>query len=311
MQVVNGDLTIRKKRIYFGDRTHSLKYDYSPDEFCFYTGVSSYLCIGNPGITTNGINANGDAIIKGDLVVDGTITSPNGFDSLWEQIGDDIYNKNLDGSVGIGLTNPSEDYNLHVSGAINSNALFINDVNIEEIFDTIQVENRKIQFNEFLSLDGLGADIEMIGLYATQGVTFGYTNTSTENTIFLSSALVSIVANGAFSVEDYANASGPLGNGINMYYTSNGTRQYVIGNELNVNNIKKNYDWNSFTDDVKITDLGTGSEIYNVNINFRDNGSYIILREGETFVVELNDNFSTLTSQRLQIHGFLYPNSYI
>ena len=58
-----------------------------------------------------------------------------------------------------------------------------------------------------------------------------------------------------------------------------------------------------------ITDVGTGDEIYNVTLDFRNNGSYIILRQGDVFSFEVQDDMSNINDHKVQINGFTYANS--
>ena len=169
----------------------------------------------------------------------------------------------------------------------------------------IQVENKKTYFNEFLSLDG---SIDVTGDYSSGVTTFTYTNTSSTETVFVSNMVVTIQDDSPFNLAQYAGLGTTLVNGINVFYlgTSGTVRNDIIGTTFNV---QKNSDWNNYTNDITLTDPGTGDGIYNVTLDFRNNGSYIILRQGDVFSFEVQDDMTSINNQRVQINGFTYANS--
>ena len=226
-------------------------------------------------------------------------------DSLPIEYNDIFINTSTD-QIGIGTTNPN--YKLDVSGTINTDTgLYINNINIEDVFNIIQVENRKVYSNNFLSLGGSN---NIIGDYSGGVTSFSYTNVSSTNTLFVSNIVISINDDGIFNLSEYGSIGNSLLNGINLYYESTGgtVRENIIGTTYN---IKSNGDWNNYTSDIVSTELLNGSNSYTITLDFRNNGSYIILRENDTFNVEVNDDFTNLISHTFQINGFLYPNSFL
>jgi len=253
------------------------------------TTLDSTLITSNEiGVTTLGVT--GNTIINGDLIVD---TNTLIVDST-----NDV--------VGIGATSAS--YQLNVSGSINAETgLYISNINIEDVFNIIQVENRKIYSNNFLTLDGSN---NANGNYSGGVTSFSYTNVSSTNTLFVSNLTISIVDDGVFNLSEYGSIGNALTNGINVYYESTGgtVRENIIGITYNV---KSNADWNNYTSDIVSTELLNGENVYTITLDFRNNGSYIILRENDTFNIEFNDDLTNLTSHTYQINGFLYPNSFL
>ena len=249
------------------------------------------LSITTIGYFGSDVDIGGDLCVTGDLKVDNNT----------------LLVDSVNNNVGIGVTSPDPSYQLDVSGIINSKTgLYIDGIDIETVFNIIQIENRKTYFNTFLTLNNSN---EVTGNYV--GVTeFSYTNNSSVDTLFISNIIVSIQDDSPFNLNDYGGIGSSLINGINLYYTTNSgsTKNYIIGTTFN---IKKNSDYNNYTNDINILDLGTGDTVFTANINFRNNGSFIILPQNEKFSIEVNDNFTLINSQKVQITGFLYPNSFL
>ena len=267
-------------------------------------GVTSLGVTGNAlidgGVTINSfLDVNGDSNF---LNITGTNMFLSGDLDVEDEISGNTLsitgNSNFEGTVDI-------EGSLFVTGAIDTNTgLFIQGVDINDIFNVIQVENNKTYFNQFLTL---GTTNQINGNYI--GTTeFSFTNTSSTQTLFISNLILSIQDGSPFNLNNYASIGSPLTNGINVYYTTNSgaTRINVIGTTFN---ILSNSDLNSYTNDIEITDLGTGDAVYTANINFRNNGSFIILPQNEKFSLEVQDNLSSISSHKAQISGFLYPTN--
>jgi hypothetical protein len=249
------------------------------------------------------LDVSGDINFTGVLYQDGTTFTSGGGSSNWTVEGDDIYNNNND-NVGIGLTNPA--YKLDVSGDINtSTALRIEGIDIETVFNIIQVENKKTYFNSFLTLGGTNL---ITGDYSGGVTEFIYTNASSTQTLFVSNIVVSIKDDGPFNLSQFGGLGTTASNGINIYYTgtSGAVRNNIIGTTYNINS---NADFYNYTNDIKITDLSSGDTIQNVTLDFRNNGSYVILREADKISFEINDDFTSINDMKVQVNGFLYDNS--
>jgi len=249
------------------------------------------------------LDVSGDLNVSGSITVDGLSIGGVTVTATWQETGaNNLYNLNS-ANVGIGTTTPS--FKLDVSGDINtSTTLRIDGIDIETVFNIIQVENKKTYFNEFLSLDG---SIDMTANYT--GVTeFTYTNSSSTETLFVSNLVVSIQDDAPFNLNEYGGIGTTLPNGMNIFYTtdSGATKNYIVGTTYNIN---KNGDYNNYTNDIVLTDLGTGDAIYTITLDFRNNGSFIILSQNEFFGIEVQDDMSLLNGHRAQINGFTYANS--
>jgi hypothetical protein len=245
----------------------------------------------------------GDINLTGTLFDNGVTIDLSG-GGQWTTSGGDIYNNNLSGNVAIGTTTPS--FRLDVSGDINtSTTLRIDGIDIETVFNIIQVENKKTYFNEFLTLDN---SIDMTADYSGGVTEFTYTNSSSTETLFVSNLVISIQDDAPFNLNEYGGIGTTLPNGMNIFYTTNSgaTKNYIVGTTYNIN---KNADYNNYTNDVVLTDLGTGDAIYTITLDFRNNGSFIILSQNEFFGIEVQDDMSSINGHRSQINGFTYANS--
>jgi hypothetical protein len=268
--------------------------------------TSNEIGVTNLGVTGSAIINDLTSTIGSITTLDSTLITSNeiGVTNLGVT-GNSIISGNLtvDNNVGIGTDIPS--FKLDVSGGINTaTALYIDGIDIETVFNIIQVENKKTYFNQFLTLNNSN---EITGNYG--GVTeFIYTNNSSTQTLFISNLVVSIQDESPFNLSEYGSIGSALTNGINVFYTtdSGATKNFIVGTTFNV---KSNGDWNNFTNDIKLTDLGTGDSILTLTLNFRNNGAYIILPQNERFGIEVQDDFSLVNSHKAQINGFLYANS--
>ena len=73
--------------------------------------------------------------------------------------------------------------------------------------------------------------------------------------------------------------------------------------------LNSNSDFYNYTNDIQITDLSSGDTIQNITLDFRNNGSYVILREADKISFEVNDDFTSINDMKVGINGFLYNNS--
>ena len=278
--VVSGDLTVDTNTLYVDS-------------------ASNFVGIG----TTNpqyDLDVSGNVNVGGEITVDGLQIGGVTATVIWQTESNDIYNLNS-GDVGIGTTAPV--FKLDVSGDINSRTgIYIEGIDIETVFNIIQVENQKVYFNEFLTLDNSNNINNDYSLGVTE---FSYTNESVTDTLFVSNLVIMIKDDGTFNLDNYASIGTTLINGMNIYYTgSTGTvKNYIVGTTYP---IQKNADWNNYTNDIKLTDLGTGDSIYTITLDFRNNGSYVILRENDRLAIEVNDDLSSINEHKIQLNGFLY-----
>jgi len=165
--------------------------------------------------------------------------------------------------------------------------------------------NKATFFTSFLTLDGNNnANNDYSG-----GVTeFSYTNTDSNNTLFIGDLVLNIKDDGPFTMTEYGNIGTTLVNGLNIYYTdTNGTvRNNIIGTTYNIN---KNSDYLNYTTDFNLLNNDTGESVLTVNLNFQKNHSNIRLGITDKISVELNDDLSNLSEHTFSISGFTYANS--
>ena len=165
--------------------------------------------------------------------------------------------------------------------------------------------NRATFFNSFLTLD---SSKDATGDYSGGVTEFSYTNTDADNTLFIGNLVINISDDSALSMDEYGSIGTTLSNGLNVYYTgSTGTvRNDIIGTSFSIH---KNADFLDYTTDVVLIDNNTGSSSFTVNLNFQKNRSNIILGVTDKIVVELNDDFTSLSGQTFQLNGFTYANA--
>jgi len=168
-----------------------------------------------------------------------------------------------------------------------------------------RIANKGTYVREFLSLDSSN---EIIGDYSGGVTEFSYTNVSSTQTLFINNILVKVLDEGQFLLSDYGSIGAELTNGINIYYTtdSGATKNYIVGT---TNNIKNNSDFFNYTNDINLKNSSVGDSIIGVNFNFFKNYTAIKLTQDESIVIEVNDDFSNITSQVSQITGYLYDNT--
>ena len=174
------------------------------------------------------------------------------------------------------------------------------------ILDTnVRGVNRATFFNSFLTLDGSN---QATADYSSGVTEFSYTNTDADNTLFIGNLVINILDDGALSMDQYGSIGTTLANGLNVYYTgSTGTvRNNIIGTTFSIH---KNSDFLDYTTDVVIIDNNTGVASFTIDLNFQKNRSNIKLGVTDKIVVELNDDFTSLSSQTFQLNGFTYANS--
>jgi len=165
--------------------------------------------------------------------------------------------------------------------------------------------NRATFFNSFLTLDG---SKDATADYSSGVTEFSFTNTDPDNTLFIGNLVINILDGGPLSMDEYGSIGTTLANGLNIFYTdTNGTvRNDIIGTTFSIH---KNSDFLDYTTSVVLIDNNTGSSSFTIDLNFQKNRSNIKLGITDKIVVELNDDFTSLSSQTFQLNGFTYANS--
>jgi hypothetical protein len=173
--------------------------------------------------------------------------------------------------------------------------------NLSTIDYPIKTQNRKTYFNSYLTNSSI---FNANGNYAV-ATDFSYTNTSSTNTLFLTSLIITIEDDGLFPSDEYGGIGNALSNGIQLFFTDTGgtNNNFIIGSD---DPIKQNSDWFSYTPIVRFVKLDSGNTTLILNIKFEDI-SPVILRQNDFIAIRLNDNFTNLVEHKFQIKGFNYP----
>jgi hypothetical protein len=121
----------------------------------------------------------------------------------------------------------------------------------------------------------------------------------------LHTALVSISDNATFNQTDYGGiVTGTVVNGIKFYVDLAGQpRRYLMSGYPAI----ANADWHSLTRNVQLTTYAGSSQTLSIAFLIaEDYGTPLILMPGESFGVELHDNFSGLVVHTFGIRGILH-----
>lgn len=107
-----------------------------------------------------------------------------------------------------------------------------------------------------------------------------------------------------FAQIDYGGIVGGLTNGLDLYINVVGVGEFPL--LLNFT-IKKNSDWFGLTPNVNLTQFSGTAQTLAVHIDiYGEYGIPLRLNPGDSFIVRLRDNFTSLTSQIFAVKGLGY-----
>lgn len=162
---------------------------------------------------------------------------------------------------------------------------------------TIGEDLKKEYFQGFLNNDG---NIEAIGDYADEKEEFSYTNSSKVK-LFITNLDITIEDNAKLKYDKYGSDIKII-NGLKIFYTVNGNKKYIVGDDLP---IKTNKDWFHYSCDVEQKNFNNNHSFLKVSFRFcKINDTRFVLAKGQTIGIELNDDFSRLENQTFHIEGF-------
>ena len=139
----------------------------------------------------------------------------------------------------------------------------------------------------------------MVGNYLHKKNIYRHLNIE-KNPFYITNITIFISDNGIFSDRNYGSKC-QLENGIKMYIKGIGYQRNIFGLE---EPILKNSDWFKYNCGVEIIKMGNRITIMRIKFNFHtDTDTYIKLNPGESICVKLNDDFSTLLEQTMNITG--------
>lgn len=153
--------------------------------------------------------------------------------------------------------------------------------------------NLREYFNSFLKD---GTNIQAMGDYSNDKTEFVLTN-ETKKYMFVSNMIIIVEENGSFKYNRYGNNI-ILKSGIKAYYTKNGEKHYIFGNEIP---IKTNKDFLYYNCNIERKDFDSAHKFQKISFKFSDN---IVLGRDDKIVIELNDDFSNLEGHTFLIDGF-------
>jgi len=139
----------------------------------------------------------------------------------------------------------------------------------------------------------------MIGNYLKKKKTFRYLNIE-KRPFYVTNITIFISDNGSFSDNKYG-CECELENGIKMYIKGLAYQRNIFGLE---ESILKNTDWLKYNCNVEMFKIGNKKTSMRIKFNFHtDTDTYIKLYPSESICLDLNDNFSTLSEQTVNITG--------
>jgi len=156
---------------------------------------------------------------------------------------------------------------------------------------------KKEYFQGFLKNDG---NIEAIGDYVDDKEEFVYTNPSKLKS-FITALDITVEDNAKLKYNKYGSDIN-IKNGLKIFYTVNGIKKYIIGDELP---IKTNKDWFHYSCDVEQKNFNSNHSFLKISFKFfKNNDLRLILGKGQTIGIELNDDFTRLENHTFHIEGF-------
>jgi|ETNmetMinimDraft_8_1059916.scaffolds.fasta_scaffold121495_2 hypothetical protein len=139
----------------------------------------------------------------------------------------------------------------------------------------------------------------MIGNYSKNKNVYRHLNIE-KRPFYVTNITIFISDNGSFKDEKYG-CECNLENGIKMYIRGLAYQRNIFGLE---EPILKNTDWLKYNCGVEIIKIGNKKTSLRVKFNFHtDTDTYIKLYPSESLCLDLNDDFSTLSEQTVNITG--------
>jgi hypothetical protein len=139
----------------------------------------------------------------------------------------------------------------------------------------------------------------MIGNYSKKSNIFRYINTE-KRAFYVTSIVILISDDGSFNDLKYGNSCN-LNNGIKMYIKGLLYERGIFGYD---EGIIKNTDWLKYNCETKKIKLGNKLTNLKITFNFHSaSDTYIKLYPGESINMLLNDDFSSLFEQTVNITG--------
>jgi len=95
-----------------------------------------------------------------------------------------------------------------------------------------------------------------------------------------------------------------LKNGINIYYMNKNEKVNITNEEFP---IKTNSDWLFYSCKTELSKFNDNHNFYKITFDFTNQmGMNLVLDYNDSFVIELNDDFTNLEAQLFNIEGFTY-----
>jgi hypothetical protein len=161
--------------------------------------------------------------------------------------------------------------------------------------ETISGFNESAPLTEFLKNTG---SRDANGNYAAGAVDFTYTVPAGKR-LWISRMIVAVGDVGSFDADLYGNGVA-LTNGIRISITKSAVQTFLDAGFA----VFSNFDWAELCFDADVKDWGTGPNFLVVRWTF-SRYTTILLEAGDTFDVNLNDDFTGLTAHRFLIEGSL------
>jgi hypothetical protein len=131
-------------------------------------------------------------------------------------------------------------------------------------------------------------------------VEFSYT-VPAGSTLAIARMIIYIQDTGNFNAAQYGNGV-ILTEGIDIEHL---TPEAVTYDLLDGEDILTNGHWAAMSHDLSYLSFGTGDNIATVRWSFDKTGAPLILHEGHTFIVRVNDDLTTLSAHHFNIQGLL------
>lgn len=167
--------------------------------------------------------------------------------------------------------------------------------------ESLPISNgRPTQF--FLTTAGNGTGVYNHNVnYSATPTDISYVATSVYD---MQTFIVVISDNATFNQLDYGAISGGLTNGVKVFIKPAGLAEIPL---LSGVAFKQNYEWFQITERVNLSSFAGLSQTLTIAFDItNDYGKPINMNAGDTFIVRLNDDFSTLVGHTFGIRGIKY-----
>tara|TARA_B110001454_G_scaffold218932_1_gene248647 strand:- start:9143 stop:9673 length:531 start_codon:yes stop_codon:yes gene_type:complete len=154
------------------------------------------------------------------------------------------------------------------------------------------------KFYTFFLKDKMNNHI-MTGNYSNKKNIYRHLNIE-KRPFYITNITIFVSDNGTFNDQNYGSEC-KLEKGIKMYIKGLGYKRNIFGLE---EPILRNSDWLKYNSGVEIIKMGNRRTIMRIKFNFHtDTDTYIKLYPSESICLDLNDDFSTLFEQTVNITG--------